>query len=287
MIFALLASVATATDWAAAATPTASEDSEIVSFGRPSIVAEGQVVEEVVSFGDDVDVAGHVLGDAVSFGGNVIVRSTGRVDGDAVSFGGDVQLEPDASLDGDRVDMGMPAFGGDPSVPTAAGSVAGTSDAWSLLSALKRRLIALCMLGGTSVLVVALFPQRIGRIAHALEERPARAAAVGSLATGFLTVFGLLFAIVTLGLGLPITFLLYTMLGVAWLLGFVAVCQAVGDRLPIEQRPQGRWIVLLVAVALLSSLGSLPWLGWLLLGGVSVLGIGAAITSRFGAAPQA
>ena len=272
-------------------TASAEEGPEIVSFGHPSVVAEGQVVEEVVSFGDDVDVAGHVLGDAVSFGGNVIVRSTGRIDGDAVSFGGDVQVDPQASMQGDRVAMGMPAFSTTPPVPpegpTAAGSLFESTDAWSLLAALQRRLFALCVLGGISVLVVALFPQRVNRVAQALEERPVRAAAVGSLATGFLTVFGLLFAIVTLGLGLPITFLLYTLLGVAWLLGFVAVCQAVGDRLPIEQRPQGRWIVLLVAVALLASLGSLPWLGWLLLGGVSVLGIGAAITSRFGAEARA
>jgi hypothetical protein len=270
-------------------TASAEEGPEIVSFGRPAVVAEGQVVEEAVSFGDDVDVAGHVRGDAVSFGGNVILRSTGRIDGDAVSFGGDVQVDPAAAIDGDRVAMGMPAFGTPtpPEGPTAAGSLFESTDAWSLLAALQRRLFALCVLGGTSVLVVALFPNRVDRVARALEERPVRAAAVGSLATGFLTVFGLLFAIVTLGLGLPITFLLYTMLGVAWLLGFVAVCQAIGDRLPIEQRPQGRWIVLLVAVALLASLGSLPWLGWLLLGGVSVLGIGASITSRFGAEARA
>ena len=58
-----------------------------------------------------------------------------------------------------------------------------------------------------------------------------------------------------------------------------------GDRLPVESRPYGRWLAFLVGVVLLTFLGSLPWVGWLVIAGASVLGVGAAISSRFGAQP--
>jgi hypothetical protein len=265
------------------------DDNERVAFGHPATVHAGETVDEVVSFGEDVEVAGHVTGDAVSFGGNVIVRSTGRIDGDAVAFGGAVSLEPGGVVAGDHVAMGMPSvmptFGAPDDAPPAAAAMSPAAEAKSIVGAVYRRLVLLLFLAGAGVLVVGLFPRRIGRIASDLEAHPVRAAAVGALATGFLSVFGVLFLVLTLGLGLPITLLLFAVLGLSWLLGFVALCQAVGDRLPVESRPYGRWLAFLVGVVLLTFLGSLPWVGWLVVAGASVLGVGAAISSRFGAQP--
>jgi len=273
-------------------TPVAADvddDNERVAFGRPAKVLPGETVDEVVSFGEDVEVAGHVTGDAVSFGGDVLVRSTGRVDGDAVAFGGSVELEPNGVVAGDRVTMGMPSvslgLGTDDDAPPTVGAMSPSTDGRSLLAGVYRRLVLLLSLAGAGVLVVGLFPRRIGRIANDLEEHPVRAAVVGALATGFLTVFGVLFLVLTLGLGLPITLLLFALLGLSWLLGFVALCQAVGDRLPVESRPYGRWLAFLVGVVLLTFLGSLPWVGWLVVAGASLLGVGAAISSRFGGQP--
>jgi hypothetical protein len=264
------------------------DDTERVAFGKPVSVHAGETVDEVVSFGEDVEVLGHVTGDAVSFGGDVFVRSTGRVDGDAVSFGGTVEVEPQGVVAGDHVTMGIPdiAFGMATSeAPPAAGTVLSSSNPRDLLGAVYRRLVLVLSIAGAGVLVVGLFPQRVGRIAADLEQHPVRAAVVGALATGFLTVFGVLFLVLTLGLGLPITLLLFALLGLSWLLGFVALCQAVGDRLPVESRPYGRWVAFLVGVVLLTFLGSLPWVGWLVVAGASLLGVGAAISSRFGGRP--
>jgi hypothetical protein len=259
-----------------------------VAFGRPTKVKAGEVLDEVVSFGDDVEVAGHVTGDAVSFGGNVIVRSTGRVDGDAVSFGGMIEVEPHGIVNGDHVTLAIPnvvAGIGAPDTPAAAGSMVSATDSSSLLDAVYGRLVLLLSIAGAGVLVVGLVPQRVGRIASDLEQHPVRAAVVGALSTGFLSVFGVLFLVLTLGLGLPITLLLFALLGLSWLLGFVALCQAIGDRLPVESRPYGRWLAFLVGVVLLTFVGSLPWIGWLVIGGASLLGVGAAISSRFGGRP--
>lgn len=260
---------------------------ERVAFGQPVVVAEGEQVEEVVSFGDDVRISGRVLGDAVSFGGNVVIGTTGRVEGDAVSFGGRVEIEDGGRVEGDRVAMGVPGVAltvRADAEPSAVGSVALATDAGALLHQLYRRLVLMLSVAGAGVLVVGLFPQRVGRVAEDLEARPLRAAVVGTLASGFLALFGLLFTLLTFGLGLPITLLLYGLLGLAWLLGFVGLCQAVGDRLPFEQRPHGRWVAFLVGVVLLTFAGSLPWVGWLVVGAASLLGIGAALSTRFGRA---
>ena len=270
------------------------EDGARTSFGRAVTVIAGETVTEAVSFGSDVNVSGRVLGDAVSFGGDVRVAPTGRVHGDAVSFGGCVVVLDGGAVTGDQVAMDMPAIGGlvtapvpgpqrSVEAPIGTGTVLSMpSPIGDLFGALRRKLVWLLSLSGAGVLVVGLFPNRVGRVARDLEERPVRAAVVGILASSFLLLFSLLFTLLTLGLGLPIGALLVALLGCAWLLGFVALCQAVGDRLPFDDRPYGRWLAFLVAVGSLAFLGSLPWVGWLVVGSASLLGIGSALATRFG-----
>ncbi|MCB9685691.1 MAG: hypothetical protein H6735_11675 [Alphaproteobacteria bacterium] len=268
--------------------PEARRGSSRTGFGESVRVAVDEEVDEVVSFGDDVEVAGHVLGDAVSFGGNVIVHPTGVVGGDAVSFGGRVVVDDGGAIRGDRVAMGIPSAGPvviEPSGPVGAANLTATSPSWSpgeMLHTLYRKLVWLMSIAGAGVLVVGLFPQRVARVATDVEARPVRAAVVGTLATGLLLLFSLLFTVVTLGLGLPISLLLVGVLGIAWLFGFVGLCQAVGDRLPFEDRPHGRWIAFLVGIVLVSFLSSLPWVGWLVVMAASVLGVGSALSTRFG-----
>jgi hypothetical protein len=272
--------------------------------GREVRVELGDDVPEAVSIGDDVRVAGRVRGDAVSLGGDVIVASTGQVEGDAVALGGRVVVEVGGSVAGDRVTLDFPiaAFAGlgagettpegveapPPPVdepPRAAGSV--LFAAHDLFHDVKRKVVWMLSFAGAGVLVVGLFPARVTRVARDLEDRPLRAAVVGTLASSFLALFAVLFTLLTLGLGLPVGALLLAILGVAWILGFVALCQAVGDRLPIEAKagsawPGGRWIAFLVGVLLLTFAGSLPWVGWMVLGAASVLGIGSTFATRFG-----
>ncbi|MEQ1567628.1 MAG: hypothetical protein ABMA64_18440 [Myxococcota bacterium] len=256
-----------------------------VGFGQPVRVDVGESVDEVVSFGHPVDVFGHVRGDAVSFGGDVRVGGTGSIDGDAVSFGGRVAVEPGGVVAGNRVAMASSepvSVALAPDENPAAANLHLSTHPRQLLSAVYHRLVWMLSVAGAGVLVVGLFPQRVSRVARDLEARPIRSAVVGALATGFLVSFAALFAVVTLGLGSPVSLILLLVLGVAWLLGFVGLCQAVGDRLPIQERPHGRWIALLVGVLLISFASSLPWIGWLVVFGTSMVGIGAALSTRFG-----
>lgn len=262
-------------------------------FGRSVDVPVGEVWEEAISFGGDVRVHGHVTGDAVSFGGNVIVEDGGRVDQGAVSFGGAVQVQPGGVLQGDRVAMAVPSVANQflPAPETTAenygGSILVPSTGSQLWSQIQWRLVGLLAVAGAGVLTVGLFPGRVRRIARDLEVRPLRAALLGTLASVFVVVFSVLLAVITVGFGIPISLLLLCGLGLSWLLGFVGLCQAVGDRLPLDQRPYGRWLAFLIGVVPLAFLGSLPWIGWVVVGAASVIGIGGAVSTRLGSVTAA
>ncbi len=258
-----------------------------VSYGQVVTVKLGESVEEVVAFGNDVEIAGVVIGDATSFGGDIVITETGQVGGDAVSFGGRVLVSNGGSVSGDRVALGMPGVSSSPQVAVATsqeavGSVGSLVDQDSIFDTLYRRLILLLSFAGAGVLVVGLFPDRVGRIASNMEAHPLRSAVVGTFATGFLALFSLLFAVITLGLGLPVSMVVWVFLGLAWLMGFVGLCQAIGDRLPFEQKPHGRWLAFLIGTVLLTCMSSLPLVGWLVIGGASLIGVGAALSTRFG-----
>lgn len=245
----------------------ADSDGPRTGYGKPVVVAPGDVVDDVTSFGDDVRVAGHVLGDATSFGGNVQILSTGVVDGDATSFGGQVDIDPGGSVHGDRV-----AFADEEATaPLAEGSI---------LDDLRHRLVLLLSFAGAGVLVVGLAPNRVGRIATAIEQHPVRSATVGVVASGVLLIASLLFTVTIVGL--PVAFLLLAVLGLAWLTGFVGLCQAIGDRLPFAEKQHGRWLAFLVGTVVVSFAGALPWVGWLVVLAGSLIGMGGALRSRFG-----
>ncbi|MCB9676806.1 MAG: hypothetical protein H6737_16945 [Alphaproteobacteria bacterium] len=250
-------------------------DRERVGFGQRVRVENGEEVGDVVSFGNDVLIDGVVRGDATAFGGSVLVTSRGVVEGDALSFGGEVRVEDGGRVLGDKVALEDPTG-------TTAVRVAPESGLKSFLSSLYHRIVLLLSFAGAGILVIGLFPNRVDRIAQGLEHRPLWSAVLGTLATVLLTVFSVLFALLTLGLGSPVSALLLAWLGAAWLFGFVGLCQAIGDRLPFADKPHGRWLTFLVGTVLLSCIGSLPWVGWLVVFAASMLGVGASITSRFG-----
>jgi len=256
-----------------------------VGYGEPVVVPADAVAREAVAFGEDVEVLGLVEGDATSFGGDVRVQEGGVVRGNAISLGGEVEVAEGGRVEG--VTISLPLSGpGVASAPSArpvdaAGSIGPVAGLPSL-ERLTRRLVGLLTFAGLGVLVVGLFPHRVTRIAAAVEEAPVRSMALGVVGASFLLLFSILVAVFTLGLGLPVSFAIWALLAVAWLFGFVGICQAVGDRLPFEHAPNGRWVAFLVGVLLVGLVGSLPVVGVLVVAGASALAVGAALSTRLG-----
>jgi hypothetical protein len=249
-----------------------------VAVGQPVVIAAGDQVDEATSMGGDLLVHGQVAGDVVALGGDVRVFPGGRVEGSATALGGTVLVDPGGVVLGDKVSLGGPGLTAaaiDPSRPFSALTT------W--LAALQRRAVQFLTLAGAGVMVVGLFPDRVNRVAATFDDVPFQSFFLGSLAAGSLLLSGALLTILTLGLGIPVTLLFYAFLAVLWLLGFVGLCQAAGDRFRFLGRPQGRWLAFLLGALAVTFVSSLPWIGLLALAGFSSAGIGAALLSRLGA----
>ncbi len=235
------------------------------------VVERDQTVREAFSFGGPVIVHGQVRGAAVAFGGDVQVHDGGSVQGDAVSFGGQVLVQDGGHVSGDKM-----AF----SSSTTTAWLAGIADPSGVGRALLRRLVLLLTFAGGGVLVVGLFPDHISRIAADLQRRPLRAGLAGAVATSVAVLCAAALAVTLVGL--PLSLLLLVLLGLAWALGFIGLCQVVGDGLPIRGVGARRWTAFLIGVAALAFAGALPSGGQLLLVALGLFGAGAAIQTRLG-----
>lgn len=234
------------------------------------VVEAGEVLPEVVGFGVPVEVHGRVLGRAVSFGRDVRVHNGAQVEGDAVSFGGEVLVEPGGRVDGDQI-----SYRG-----SAAMSAVNAITEGRALRGFARKLVALFTFAGLGILVVGLFPKRVDVVARTVADRPVKLTLIGVLLTALVAVLvGALSITVVLS---PLALGLAVLLAFAWLLGFVGLCQAAGDTLPLHHTTARRWLAFLVGVAALAFVGVLPWIGKTALLIVGFTCVGSAWQTRFG-----
>jgi hypothetical protein len=254
------------------AAPAAPEDPG-VRFSGPLVVEIGQRLEKAVSFGGPVDVHGDVLGDAVSVGSDIVVRSTGVIEGNAVAVGGNVVIEPGGHVAGDRVALGEPI-----GVTSVAGAF-GDGTPKGVVRGLFRQLSVLSCLMGAGVLLMGLWPQNVERVARPLGDRPFWYAVAGAILTASFVLGSGLLAITLVGI--PLAVLLSIVLAVAWLLGVVALCKAIGERFPVLER-NGAWASFLAGAVILGAVSLLPYVGPLLVILVGFPAVGAALLTRLG-----
>lgn len=235
------------------------------------VVEAGEVVPEVISFGSPVEVHGRVLGRVVSFGQDVHVHNGAQVMGDAVSFGGRIRVDPGGRVDGDRV-----VYQGD-AVAAVGGLSSGDEGA---LRGAARRLVALLTFAGLGVLLVGLFPGRVDVVARALADRPVRHTLFGLLWSGLVGVSAAALSLTVVLL--PLALALGGLVVLGWLLGFVGLCQAAGDTLPVRNISARRWLAFLVGVLAVAFVSSLPVIGKAALFAVGFTCVGAAFETRLG-----
>ncbi|MFK7930521.1 MAG: hypothetical protein AB8H79_20205 [Myxococcota bacterium] len=267
--------------------PVAAADLAAVQGGREAMygnvsAAPGEVVEELLALSGDVHVYGTVTGNATTLNGHVYIHDGGKVLGDAMSLTGDVQIDPGGVLQGESITLnGNTSVRPGGAIHGAAMPVIEPQNSWvgGLLMSLYRRLVFLLAFAGAGVLIVTLFQDRVRNISAYLEQNPARAGLMGLAWTAGLTIASVLFFWTVLG---PLA--AAAVLGLAWMLGFVGLCQMIGDRLglPSAQQGQARWLTFLIGAVLISFLGALPWIGILVVLGASIFGMGAALQTSFG-----
>jgi hypothetical protein len=214
-------------------------------------------------------------------GGDVRVETGGRVEGDAVSFGGRVQVDPGGEVLGNRVALGgaeeAAASAGGVRLDLLAGSLG--QGAMAALQNIARRLALVLAFAGTGVLAVGLWPRNVARVARTVSARPFWYGVAGAILSAALGL-GAVLLTVTL-VGAPIALLIVALLAIAWLLGLVGTCQALGERLPFAKR-QGAWAAFLAGATVLAALAMVPWVGQIVLAALGFPAVGAALVTRLG-----
>ena len=253
------------------------------SFGSAVLVRSDEVIcGDLTSFGGSVTISGKVDGNVVTFGGDVVI--TGKVNGNVTLYGGNLYLRGDANVVGD-----IHVCGGQ-SVEDANSELHG-----NVFACTKSIGELFLSDGGASfhfwfalawiilgMLLSTLLPEHVMFVRSTVQNKAKR-----SLALGFLTILlapAILAVLIALIISIPLAIMVAVVLLAAWALGTVAIGTLIGDRLLRSIAPQHntRLTQVIVGIALLTLVGSLPVIGFITSIGTGLLGIGAVLLSRFG-----
>ena len=281
---------------------------DVVARGHSIEVKSGETVDSAVVYGGNLTVRGDVEDDAVVYGGNLEI--TGRVQGDASAFGGNVVLGPEAVVEGD-----VSAFGGsvlkqdgarvEGEINSLGGAHLGRMVAGEVKKNLKevrqqdsseqeekseRRggfaffVLEFALLFGLGFLGQLLFPERMKELGEEIRRHPARSGVLGLL--GVMALIPTLLVLMVTIIGIPVAAALLLVLPVLTVLGFAAVASELGRTLPFLGRHKTQATVLAAGLFVLLALGSLPWVGPLILVLAALVSLGAITRTRFGHRPQ-
>lgn len=272
----------------------------------PVVLVDGEGEGMVRVFSDaEVKPGERVEGDVVAVFGSVTVR--GQVAGNVVAVFGSVKLDPGASVDGDAV-----AVGGGVRQPQGA-SISGQSvslgflpDAWGLPA--LPVLLAMIAIGWLITLFFAwilnmLFPERLMRAAVTSSRRTGLSLLLG-IASLPLTIIAMALLLVTV-IGIPVALLLPIFYHFLTWAGQVAATYVLGCKILRRSPGSGgamapiatgaAFIAAFFVAGALFATGTgvirttalfFDLLGALMVFGLSVIGTGAFLLSRFGSGPR-
>jgi hypothetical protein len=267
----------------------------LIVLGGSAVLQEGSVVRgDVAVFGGSATVAGTVQGNVAVFGGSTALEDSAVVEGDLATIGGSVSRSPGAVVSGEvfggeiplpflnRFDRPFPLERPWPPLPSVRGTqrvgplgVFGSLVAWQF-----RTLGTALFLALLGVVLVTLAPRAMGRIASA-----AAGGAFVSFGMGLLTlVVGVLLGLLLL-IACCLGLIVWLALGVAWLVGWVAVGLWLGQRLlqALNVRNASSIGEVALGVFLITVLTQLPaCIGFFIGLVLGCIGLGAVVLTRFG-----
>ncbi len=252
---------------------------QVVAIGR-DLVIEGEALRSVATLNGDAMVAGTVAGDLVVLGGSARLAGSARVQGDVYVLGGRLDAEPGSEIGGRSVAypdapsallllVEGPTLGLDPLSPTVIGAKAALMLAWTL----------------TGLILVTVWGRSLGATAVEIQSDPLRGFIVGLVAV-FSMALSVLFvnAFAPLMVGLPLVLLVVLAALVLKLWGTVAVFCSLG----VWLRGRFGWARLdavatvLLGLVALGLVKMIPYVGVWIWTAVSLVGIGAALTTKLG-----
>ena len=245
---------------------------EIVRFGSDVVVAENQTVEKVVAIGGNVTVSGVVHDEVVAIGGNIFLGPTAKVGKEVVCIGGFIHKEPGAQIGDDEVELNIPGLS----------SLIGFSTTTNWVGwALAFKILAFIGFLALALVIVAVIPKPFGLISNNVQQNTLKSILLGILGLVVLIPLAVFFAITIIGL--PLVALEVFLVGIAFLVGYIAIAQLIGDKIAaLLKRPalNALWVTLL-GLLTLYLIGWVPFLGSLVKAAVIVLGFGGALATLF------
>ena len=252
---------------------------QLVAIGRDLIVA-GEAYGDVAAVQGSVEISGRVTGDVVVLGGNVRLLHTARVGGDVSALGGVIRAAPGARVEGRMV-----------SYPTASSAWVTLMEGPSLGLGFASRLVVgakLALLASWAALLLLLFAasgRQVLGTADGVRREPFRSFFVGLTGVLALVLTGLFFSVFTGGLvGVPLLVLVVLLALILKLWGMVAVFYALGEwlaRRVFHRRPRPLNAATL-GLLVLGAVKFLPWIGVWTWTAATLIGIGAALSTKFG-----
>lgn len=253
---------------------------------------------QMVAMGKDVIVAGEALSDVAALEGSVEV--TGRVAGDVVVLGGDARLGPEAQVGGDvfvlggtiQAAPGAHAAGRMVSYPTASSALVTLVEGPSFGLGFTSPLVLgtkLALLAAWAALLLLLFAatgRQLLETADGVRREPFRSFATGLTGVLALVLTAMFFSAFTGGLvGVPLLVLVVLLALLLKLWGMVAVFYALGDWLARRflRRPRMRPLnAATIGLLVMGVVKFLPYVGIWVWTAATLIGIGAALTTKFG-----
>jgi hypothetical protein len=253
----------------------------ITSVGRDVVISQAHP-GRVVAVLADVRIAARVSGDVILWGGDVSFAPGGSVAGDLLVFGGSIQAPPDrvlpvegrVSTPGSLLHLYLSEMRRAP--------WEGAGPPTSILSGLH--LLALAAWLAVALALLYWFASPLSRAAMFAEEDWSAALLAGAL--GVLTLFlaaGAALALLPSAVAIPIALFSAAIAVVAKIFGMVALFLLVGQKLLKSVAPARRPLALAAGFGLLGALSLIPFIGALVWSAASIVAVGVALVSRFGA----
>ncbi|MBK7865041.1 MAG: hypothetical protein IPJ65_41865 [Archangiaceae bacterium] len=246
----------------------------------PVTVPDGQVVDDVVSYGGPVTLGDGVVanGDVVAFGGDVVLGDGVVVNGDAVSFGGTIKEGAGAVVNGEKVSFGVNGFGVKSGV--AALPVVKAVEKTEEHSGLAGFLIKFAAFFGLGFLLMMFAPNRMRNIEAEIKLEPMKSGLAGLLALMGSVPLTLLLVLTVIGI--PVAVLMWLLGGLSILMGLLALANSLGTRFPVAKLRRTQAAVLAVGLLVMMLVGLVPVLGPLLISCAVCVSFGAIIRTRVG-----
>lgn len=252
----------------------------IIAFGS-DVVVEGMVKKTLLAVGGSITLSGAVGEAVVGIGSRIKLLAGAEVHGDLIAIGGSLSKEPGAVIGGDTVSLKV----GDLTNKFFGQGFAGLFSLafWPLLIILKLVNAFIWLL--VAIVVAALFPRQVVYASGRIRRQFWPVFGTGFLALIIFTVFVAISAVLCLVLiGIPILLSLVLAGLAVKIFGKVVLFFLVGESLAQAFNRKSVTPVggALLGLFLLTIIGFVPFLGFLVATAMNILGWGVVLRTKFG-----